>query len=488
MEDLFEEAPKGWRGWEERFSMKAMLDRGCSDAVVREAHGFFKRGSEHSASSREGRRLFKLAADLGHPSAQCSLGYGLALSNGDYVTAARYWALAASQGHAESEWQLAQLYDEGRGVVQDKAKAHAMFEIAANQHDNRNAQYLLGRRYVADGDYSTAHRYLFRAVNGHEGQKWGTGMADEEADAHCLMGYCYLKDEGMGKNCREAVSCFQRAADHEHAEAQYELGSCLLTGKGIPLDYAKGFHYCKLAADQGIRDAAWRVGECYTFGRGVTEDNSAATRFLKQAADGGHREAAMLLSSLHDEARTKADAAMAALLLEEEGSRQSQKRGKKKGRVCSTMQSESARRDANDALEKAICSNELETLRQALEQHQQLAAEGILVRARTLRDRLRQKAKKSRKQSDKGEGPSMRSAPQDLPDEFVCPITLTLMTDPVITSDGQTYERKAIEDWLQRNSTSPLTAVELDNKNLIPNVALRSQILSLSSTTAIGES
>jgi hypothetical protein len=30
-------------------------------------------------------------------------------------------------------------------------------------------------------------------------------MADEEADAHYLMGYCYLKDEGMGKNCREAV-------------------------------------------------------------------------------------------------------------------------------------------------------------------------------------------------------------------------------------------------------------------------------------------
>ena len=337
---------------------------------------------------------------------------------------------------------------------------------------------------------TTAHRYLFQAVNGHVGHKWGTGLADEEADAHYLMGYCYLKGEGMGKNCIEAVSCFQRAADHEHAEAQYELGSCLLTGKGIPLDYAKGFHYCKLAADQGIRDAAWRVGECYTYGRGVAEDNSAATRFLKQAADGGHREAAMLLSSLHDEARDKADAAMAALLLEEEESRQSQKRGKKKGRVCSTMQSESARRDANDALEKAICSNELETLRQALEQHQQLAAEDILARARTLRDRLRQKAKKSRQKADKGKAQGQACAPhsQDFPDEFVCPITLTLMTDPVITSDGQTYERKAIEDWLQQNNTSPLTAVELDNKKLIPNVALRSQILSLSSTTAIGES
>ena len=30
---------------------------------------------------------------------------------------------------------------------------------------------------------------------------------------------------------------------------------------------------------------------------------------------------------------------------------------------------------------------------------------------------------------------------------FLCPITQEVMTDPVLTSDGHTYERDAIEHW-----------------------------------------
>ena len=40
---------------------------------------------------------------------------------------------------------------------------------------------------------------------------------------------------------------------------------------------------------------------------------------------------------------------------------------------------------------------------------------------------------------------------------FVCPITNEIFIDPVIAEDGHTYERKAITDWLQKNSISPLT-------------------------------
>lgn len=33
------------------------------------------------------------------------------------------------------------------------------------------------------------------------------------------------------------------------------------------------------------------------------------------------------------------------------------------------------------------------------------------------------------------------------PDAFCCPITKELMTDPVMTKDGHSYERHAIEQW-----------------------------------------
>jgi uncharacterized protein len=63
------------------------------------------------------------------------------------------------------------------------------------------------------------------------------------------------------------------------------------------------------------------------------------------------------------------------------------------------------------------------------------------------------------------------------PDHFKCNISLALMTDPVITSDGQSYNRSHIEEWLQRNDTSPNTNELLSSKVLIPNMNLHGQIL-----------
>lgn len=56
-----------------------------------------------------------------------------------------------------------------------------------------------------------------------------------------------------------------------------------------------------------------------------------------------------------------------------------------------------------------------------------------------------------------------------------CPITQTLMVDPVILMEtGQTYERKAIEPWLEKNATDPLTGVVVNDKKLVSNFALKS--------------
>lgn len=50
------------------------------------------------------------------------------------------------------------------------------------------------------------------------------------------------------------------------------------------------------------------------------------------------------------------------------------------------------------------------------------------------------------------------------------------MTDPVIASDGFTYERKALQEWFKRSNHSPLTGAVLANINIIPNHALRHTI------------
>jgi hypothetical protein len=50
------------------------------------------------------------------------------------------------------------------------------------------------------------------------------------------------------------------------------------------------------------------------------------------------------------------------------------------------------------------------------------------------------------------------------------------MKDPVIASDGHSYERAAIEDWLLQHHTSPSTGAVLPSKVLLPNHALRQAI------------
>ena len=63
-----------------------------------------------------------------------------------------------------------------------------------------------------------------------------------------------------------------------------------------------------------------------------------------------------------------------------------------------------------------------------------------------------------------------------VPDEYICPITAEIMTDPVSTSDGFTYERAAITEWLRTKDISPKTGSTLESKALFPNHLVRSMI------------
>jgi len=60
-------------------------------------------------------------------------------------------------------------------------------------------------------------------------------------------------------------------------------------------------------------------------------------------------------------------------------------------------------------------------------------------------------------------------------DEFMCPITYELMREPVVASDGHTYEKSAIEKWLKTNHTSPRNGEPIDGQ-LIPNMNLKKLI------------
>lgn len=78
--------------------------------------------------------------------------------------------------------------------------------------------------------------------------------------------------------------------------------------------------------------------------------------------------------------------------------------------------------------------------------------------------------------AEKAQGMALVSAPPP-PKHFICPILREVMTDPCVAADGYTYDRKAIEAWLQEKDTSPFTELPLPHKHLIPNYALLSAIM-----------
>jgi len=59
-----------------------------------------------------------------------------------------------------------------------------------------------------------------------------------------------------------------------------------------------------------------------------------------------------------------------------------------------------------------------------------------------------------------------------LPNVYHCPITLGLIHNPVIDPEGNTFEKVAIEAWIQKNGSSPITRTSFSKEDLYCNHAI----------------
>ena len=85
---------------------------------------------------------------------------GLAAAQaGDYATALQEWTPLAEQDDAAAQYNLAELYKNGKGVPQDRDQASIWYRLSAEQ-GNPLAMYQLGVYFAGKGDYSTASMWL----------------------------------------------------------------------------------------------------------------------------------------------------------------------------------------------------------------------------------------------------------------------------------------------------------------------------------------
>ncbi|KAF3568850.1 hypothetical protein DY000_02011466 [Brassica cretica] len=93
-----------------------------------------------------------------------------------------------------------------------------------------------------------------------------------------------------------------------------------------------------------------------------------------------------------------------------------------------------------------------------------------------LKDEIIPALERLRKVVDKYQN-SLSRTPSGPPSHFICPLLKGVMNQPCLASDGYTYDREAIEDWLREKDTSPVTNLPLPNKNLLANYSLYSAIM-----------
>ena len=155
-----------------------------------------------------------------------------AAQSGDFATALQEWRPLAEQGHADAQFNLGIMYDNGDGVSQDYAEAVKWYQLAAEQGD---------------------------------------------AYAQGNLGIMYYKGKGVEQDYAEAAKWYRKAAEQGYAQAQGNLGNMYDNGQGVPQDYAEALRLYRLAAEQGYAIAQYNLGVMYFNGEGsLRKDNSLA--------------------------------------------------------------------------------------------------------------------------------------------------------------------------------------------------------------------
>ncbi|MCP3392547.1 sel1 repeat family protein [Bradyrhizobium sp. CCGB12] len=165
----------------------------------------------------------------------CFLIFSIPANAGDADTFNGMVALA-NKGHAEAQYHVGMMHNNGIGTRQDPRQAFEWFQKAAASNDPLGA-YKLGCYYDGQGagivtaDPNEALRYKLVAA------KAGYSLAQHDvANLYDRQG-----------NSQEALKWWKMAGDQGYPRALYSLSMAYSAGKGTPRDLSLSYAYFKLS-------------------------------------------------------------------------------------------------------------------------------------------------------------------------------------------------------------------------------------------------
>lgn len=153
----------------------------------------------------------------------------------NYPVALKIFTKLAEQGHANAQFALGVMYDNGEGVPKDASQAVTWYRKAAEQ--------------------------------GHAG-------------AQFALGIMYRHGEGVSKDMAQAAAWYRKAAEQGHAGAQFSLGAMYDSGEGVPKDYVQAAKWFYLGKANGVEaDKAIRQIESMMSHQQIEQAQALATQW-----------------------------------------------------------------------------------------------------------------------------------------------------------------------------------------------------------------
>ena len=192
---------------------------------------------------------------------------GTASARQDYTRAFRLYKLAAEEGHPAAQFRLGMLYSTGNGIPYlakrgiggfsnlkraNNVEAAKWYKKAAD-NGHGEAAFYLGNLY-ASGSIDLKQDYK-RALDWYR-------KADSLGNVDALNNLGYLHDEGLGtpRDQKRAGEFYTRGAEAGSAGAQMNLSAYYFEGLGeLNEDLGKALHWAQQADNQGEPGAAEKV-------------------------------------------------------------------------------------------------------------------------------------------------------------------------------------------------------------------------------------
>lgn len=186
----------------------------------------------------------------------------------------------AKEGNIDAQRELGIRYENGNEKTEpDIEKAKEWYAVAAAQND-ASSQYLLGFIYetklnVSEGIEKAKSYYKQAATQSHP--KALTRLAHMYRDGL----YGYPKDNPQAKKL------YEQAAEQGDEIAQYSLANFYLLGQGVEQNYLKALSLFEKAATSNHSDSQFELGKMYEKGLGVRQDREKAKEWYGKVCDGG---------------------------------------------------------------------------------------------------------------------------------------------------------------------------------------------------------